>query len=283
MKRIDVFLLLVLAVAVGLFGCYYFWIHGRIDMVCPEFTMEEEILEVSVEDPQDVLLQGIRATDDQDGDVTASILVESVYGINEQNEVTVTYAAFDRAGNVSKIQRLVRYTDYHSPRFEVDRNLCFPGGRKFDLMEHLGATDVLDGDIRRRVRATLMSDTENITMEAEHEVKLQVTNSLGDTSEVTIPVLVYSSDWYSASVELKENLIYLERGASFEPSDYLQTFYFRGNPIKLEEAVPADITVDIESDVKTDVPGVYVVTYVLSKTLNMETHSGIAKLIVIVE
>lgn len=283
MKRIDIILLFVLAVAVGLFGLYYFWIHDQIDMVGPVFTVEEELLEISVSDSNEVLMQGIQAMDDRDGDVTASILVESIYGINDQNETTVTYAAFDRAGNVTKIQRQVRYVDYKPPRFEAYRTLCFAGGKKFDLLDYVGAWDVLEGDIRRRVHATLVSDTENVTMEANHEIKLQVTNSLGDTAEVTIPVLVYSPDWYSASVELKENLIYLERGAGFDPEAYLETFIFRGDPIDISETVPADVIVDIQNEVRSNVPGVYTVTYIISKSLNSVTHSGIAKLIVIVE
>lgn len=283
MKRIEVLLLLVLAVAVGLFGCYHFWVHERIDKAGPVFSLEEELLEVSVTDPNEVLLQGITAADDKDGDVTTSILVESVYGINDNHETTVTYAAFDRAGNVSKIQRQVRFVDYQPPRFEAYKTLCFPSDKRFDLMDYVGATDELDGDIRRRVHATLVSNTESISAEGNHEVKLQVTNSLGDTVEVTIPVLVYSSDWYSASVELKESLIYLDKGARFDPRDYLETFILRGTPIDVSVAIPDDITVEIDNEVRTDVPGVYTVTYILSKSLNTENHSGIAKLIVIVE
>lgn len=283
MKRIEVLLLIVLAVAVVLFGCYYFMVHQRIDTVGPVFTVEEGMLEVSVTDSEEVLLQGIRAADKVDGDVTASILVESIYGINDRQEATVTYAAFDRAGNVTKTRRQVRYVDYRSPRFEADRTLCFPGGGRFDLMDHIGAQDVLEGDISRRVHATLISDTHNISEEGNHLVRLQVTNSLGDTVELTIPVLVYSQEWYSASIELRENIIYLEQGASFDPDEYLQTFVFRGEPIDISEGVPADIAVEIENDVQTDVSGVYEVTYILSKGLNTVTHSGIAKLIVVVQ
>ena len=283
MKRIEVLLLLILAVAVALFGCYYFWVHERIDTAGPVFTVEEQMLTVSVEDPREVLMQGIKAVDDRDGDVTSSILVESIYGINDRQETTVTYAAFDRAGNVSKIQRQVRYVDYMPPRFEAHHTMCFPQSTGFDLLDYVGAKDVLEGDIRRRVHATLISNTQNISAEGNPLVKLQVTNSLGDTAEVTIPVLVYSTEWYSASIELSENLVYLEKGAAFDPNSYLKTFVFRGTPIEIDAGVPADITVEIENKVRTDVPGVYTVTYILSKTQNSVTHSGIAKLIVIVE
>ena len=100
MKRINVLLLMILAVAIGLFACYNIWVHNRLDTVGPVVTIDEGILEVSVKDPEEALLAGIHATDDRDGDVTGAVLVESIYGIDEDNITTVTYAAFDGSGNV---------------------------------------------------------------------------------------------------------------------------------------------------------------------------------------
>ena len=282
-KRINVLLLMILAVAFGLFAGYHLWVHNRLDTTGPVLTVEEGMLEISVKDRETALMKGIRAEDDRDGDVTASILVESIYGISDDNVTTVTYAAFDRAGNVTKIQRKIRFVDYQPPRFEAHGSLTFPGNSSFDLMDHVGAYDVLEGDIRRRVHATLVSDTKDISAEGNHQVKLMVTNSLGDTAEVVIPVQVYSSEWYSADVMLTDYLIYLKRGAAFRAEDYLESFVFRGEPIDISREVPADINVEIQNEVRTGIPGVYEVTYILSKNLNGTNHSGIAKLIVIVE
>lgn len=282
MKRMNIVLLLTLAAAMVLFSGYLFWIHGNLDTTGPVFTVEEGILEVSVEDPENALLQGITALDDRDGDVTDGILVERVYGISEDNLTTVTYAAFDAAGNVSKIQRQVRYTDYRAPRFALYSSPTFAYGSGFDLLEQVGAVDVLEGNINRRVHATLISDTQSIAHEGKHQVKLQVTNGLGDTAEMILPVEVYNPEWYTASVELKDYLLYLEPGERFEPKKYLESFVFRGNPIDLTRGVPGEIAVDIMSSVNTDVPGMYEVTYILSRSNNGMVHSGIAKLIVIV-
>ena len=282
-KRINVLLLMILAVAVGLFACYHIWVHNRLDTQGPVITIEDGLLEVSVEAPEEVLLTGIHATDDRDGDVTASILVESIYGITEDHVTTVTYAAFDRAGNVTKIQRKIRFVDYQSPRFEAYGSLTFPGNSNFNLMDYVGAYDVLEGDIRRRVHATLVSDTKAVSAEGNHQVKLMVTNSLGDTAEVVIPVQVYSSEWYSADVMLTDYLIYLKRGAAFQAEDYMDSFVFRGDPIDISREIPADINVEIQNEVRTGIPGVYEVTYILSKNLNGTNHSGVARLIVIVE
>lgn len=283
MKRMNVLLLLVLAAAVGLFGCYLIWIHNNLDTIGPVITIEEGILEISVEDPEDALMQGVRALDDRDGDVTSRVLVESIYGINADNVTTVTYAAFDAAGNVTKTQRQVRYRDYQPPRFVLYGSLTFAHGSSFDLLEYVGASDVLEGDIRRRVHATLISDTRSIDEEGSHQVKLQVTSGLGDTQEIVVPVEVYDPEWYAARVTLSEYMLYLEKGDVFKPRDYLESFQLRGDPVDLSRTVPQEILVDIDNDVNTAVPGVYEVTYTLTQTLNMDTYSGIAKLIVIVE
>lgn len=283
MKRINILLLTMLAVVVGLFGVYQIWIHRNLDTVGPVITVDEALLEISVTDPEEALMQGIRAVDARDGDVTASILVESVYGITEDNLTTVTYAAFDRAGNVSKLQRQVRYTDYESPRFELYDSLSFPGDSNFDLLDYVGATDVLEGDIRRRVRATLISDTKSIDQVATHTVRFQVTNSLGDTVVADLPVEVYDPEWYTAAVELEEYLIYLEVGETFEPEDYLETFVVRGDEIDVSRGIPEDIYCSISGNVNTRSPGIYDVTFTLTTTENMMTFSGQAVLIVIVQ
>lgn len=282
-KRINALLLMVLVVATGLFAGYHLWVHNRLDTVGPVISVEEGMLEISVGDPEDALLKGIRAMDDRDGDVTPSILVESVYGITADNMATVTYVAFDRAGNVSKIQRQVRYKDYEPPKFALKGSLTFTYGSGFDLMDYLSAKDVIEGDIGRRVHATLISDTKSIEYEGRHLVKLQVTNNLGDTVEIVLPVEVFDAEWYTADVVLKSYMVYLERGDSFQPKSYLRQFVFRGEPIQAEQFDAQGVEVEISNGVDTTVPGVYEVTYILSKSLNLNTYSGIARLIVVVE
>ena len=283
MKRVNLLLMGVLAAAVMLFAGYLFWIHNSLDTTGPVITIDDGVLEISVKDDDSALMQGITALDDRDGDVTGRMLVESIYGITEDKLTTVTYAAFDRAGNVTKVQRQVRYKDYKAPRFELYDSLCFPGGSGFDVLDYIGAQDVIEGDIRRRVRATLVSATKSISEIGSHVVRFQVTNSLGDTTQVDLPVSVYDPEWYTAAVELEEYLIYLKVGDSFDPEDYLKTFLVRGTEIDVSRQVPEDVYCSIDSGVSTRRPGVYTVTYNLSKNVNLTTFSGQAVLVVIVE
>ena len=283
MKRIHILLSIVMAAAIALFGAYLVMTRNFKDTTPPVITVDEQMLEISVKDDRDILMKGITAKDNRDGDVTASLLVESIYGITEDHVTTVTYAAFDRAGNVSKIQRKVRYTDYRAPRFELYASLCFPYNSGFDLLEYVGAEDVIEDDIRRRVRATLVSDTRSINEIGSHVVRMQVTNSLGDTAEIDFPVEVYDPEWYTASVKLDEYLIYLEQGDAFEPQKYLNAFVVRGEDTDIRHRIPDNILCNINSNVNTRVPGVYRVKYTLTQTINMTTFSGQAVLVVIVQ
>lgn len=283
MKQVNLLLAIIMAAATGLFAAYLFWVDNSLDTVGPVITIADELLELSVEDPEEALMQGVTAMDDRDGNVTASVLVESIYGISEDNVTTVTYAAFDRAGNVSKLQRKVRYTDYESPKFTLSRSLCFPGGSDFELLDHVGARDVLEGDIRRRVRATLISNTQSINVIGSHTVRFQVTNSLGDTVEADFPVEVYDPEWYTASVVLDEYLLYLDKGDSFDPKAHLKSFVVRGESLNISRQIPSDVTCGITSNVNTSVPGIYKVEYTLSQDINLATFSGRAILIVIVQ
>ena len=77
----------------------YRYLSGRnVDREPPQITMAQEELSLSVGDPKERLLEGVSAQDAQDGDVTASIVVESVRGLVSDKRFTVTYAAFDAAG-----------------------------------------------------------------------------------------------------------------------------------------------------------------------------------------
>lgn len=283
MKRRYLLLAIVLAVAVGLFGAYLATVRSIKDTTPPMISIEEGILEISVNDAEEILLTGITATDDRDGDVTASVLVESVFGISEDHVTTVTYAAFDRAGNVSKIQRKVRYIDYREPRFDLVTSLCFPFNSGFDLLDYVRADDVLEGDIRRRVRATLVSDTRSINEIGSHIVRLQVTNSLGDTVEMDFPVEVYDPEWYTAQVKLNQYLLYLKKGEEFKPEKYLDAFSVRGEETSVKYGIPEKILCDITSNVNTDVPGIYRVKYTLTQNFNLTSFSGQAVLVVIVQ
>ena len=62
-------------------------------------------------------LQGVKAEDDVDGDVTSTLSVAGKSNFIEEGVIRVDYAAFDSHNNIGTYSRKVIFDDYHSPRF----------------------------------------------------------------------------------------------------------------------------------------------------------------------
>ena len=154
-------------------------------------------------------------------------VVERVNLTDGDGSISVSYAAFDSAGNVAKAKREGRYTDYERPRFTLNAPLVYTVDHSFDVLSNVGAVDAIDGDIQHRVRATTKG-TSSIMALGSHMVQFQVTNSLGDTVSETFPVEVISSGIYNAALELTDYLVYLPKDAQFYPAQYLKSFTWLG-------------------------------------------------------
>ena len=266
------------ALCCAAFGAYYVLSRQAADHAAPEISFQSGEIEVSVGVTEAELLYGVAATDKRDGDVTGSLVVEGISELSPDQTATVTYAAFDKAGNVAKAKRTLRYTDYQSPRFTLSAPLVFRSGISFNVLNYVGAEDVIDGTLDDRVKATLVSRESSITTEGVHEVEFRVTNSMNDTVYLTVPVEVCPSGAYNATVELSENLVYLKQGARFEPNSYLKTLRVSGEKIDLRNANDR-VSVSCSSDVSTNTPGTYSVAY----TVKYGNYTGYTRLIVVVE
>ena len=279
MKKRTWLTLLLMAVCVLVLVAYRI-VDGMVtDTKAPKITIDEDVLEVSVHDPEKVLLQGVDAWDDKDKDVSDEIIIESIGGITDEGQVTVTYAAFDRSGNVAKKSRQVRYTDYIPPRFTLNAPLAFAQGSNFDVMNHIGAVDQLDGDITHRVKVTSLSE-ESISAAGTYDIRLQVTNSLGDTQVLQLQTEIYPAGTYNAELKLTEYLVYLPVGAEFDEEDYLDTFAYGGQTANLSQGVYGSGRLAVSGKVDPQTPGVYTVSYTVSWG---QSYTGYSKLVVVVE
>lgn len=274
--------LLVIAVAVAVFAGYCWWRSTITDTQAPTITIADGILAVSVKDPKEVFLQGVSAHDDIDGDVTGSVLVEKIGSVNENSEVSVTYCAFDKAGNVSKVRRTVRYTDYNSPRFYLHEPLLYAYGQDIDIVNRVGAIDCIDGDISHKIKPTLVSELP-VSSEGIHQIFFRVTNSHGDTSVLQMPAEVYPTGKYNALLSLKEYLIYLPVGSTFDAVAYLDKFAYSDVTVSLADSLPDDYRLALDGKVDTSKAGVYPVSYTVTFSGNGYLCTAYSKLIVIVE
>ena len=102
MRRTRIFSIIVFVAALAGFGLYKFQAFRTSDQVGPKITMDEESITVSVQAGEDELLAGIEAVDKRDGDVTGSLLVESMSNFIDKGRRKITVAAFDSGSNVTK-------------------------------------------------------------------------------------------------------------------------------------------------------------------------------------
>jgi hypothetical protein len=159
--------------------------------------------------------------------------------------------------------------DYHRPTFEVLEPLVYATSEEVSILSRLKATDVVDGDISQNIRVSTLEPTNHTEI---FHITVQVSNSLGDTSMLTLPVLMLESNPLRPEIQLSHSMIYLEQDSQFIPSAYLLSVRAPG----LTPSV-ADVTVD--NSVDTAKPGTYYVTY----TYSANGTTGTAVLTVVVQ
>lgn len=86
--------------------------------VCMAVTSDRQAPEIEVAD-EDItyvegqgyssLLSGVTAYDNKDGDVTASVMVESVVLLKSGDKAVVWYVAKDKSNNIARVDRVVKY------------------------------------------------------------------------------------------------------------------------------------------------------------------------------
>lgn len=243
-------ILMITAVAmILLYGLNRVLLYRSFDKSGPEITFEQNMVQVSVEVTEEELLADVKAVDKKDGDVTDTVIIESISKMLEDNVRVVTYAAFDKDNNVGKAERKIQYTDYTVPRFSLEEPLGASSltANTADILAPLKAIDCVDGDISDQIVVTSMEigglSAENASLVCE----VQVTNSSGDIAALKLPISVnISGSVGSRALELKEYLIYTKVGKNVDLRSYIK-----------EDT--GDITV--KSDLDTKTPGVYTATY----------------------
>lgn len=98
-KRIILFLLAVCIVLAG----YVTGTRLKVDSIGPEIIFEDKIVYREEMDKNE-LLEDVKAHDETDGDVSDSLMIESIYPIDD-GKVVVVYVAKDSKNNITKAKR----------------------------------------------------------------------------------------------------------------------------------------------------------------------------------
>ena len=188
MSKLRIASILVCIASVLMYCGYNYYDNKATDTNGPVIERESDEISVSIEDGKEALLQGITAIDEKDGDVTDSVVIESVSRFINDKKV-VTYVAFDRDRNVGKASREVVYTDYTSPKLSSENGFPFAKGTN-SVLDGLTATDCIDGDITSQIKVSpgFYVNTED---PGQYEFQYQVANESGDVEYLPVTVEVY--------------------------------------------------------------------------------------------
>lgn len=252
MRYLRIAAVLLLIFSLG----FAFWANQQynsgLNTDYPQITNTEETLHISVNDPEDAIFRGLSATDATDGDLTDQIMVASVSHFLEPNTVSVKYVVFDSHSNSATITRKVHYTDYTAPEFSLDKAPVYTLGSSFDLLKYIRVTDCIDGEIGDQIR--VISNLVNNFTAGNYPVVLEVSNSCGDTSQVTIWV-TYLNKASTAVVKLHQYIVYVQQGDTFDPQQWLASVTDR-DAVALD---PANI--EIQGNLDMNTPGCYQLVY----------------------
>ncbi len=155
----------------------------------PVITLSDSVSnEFSVTVTNEELMEGVSASDPEDGDVTGTVIIESMSQITSRKTRFVTYAAFDSANNVTKLEREITYTDYRSPEIKAKSALEFSSGVTLSqIIERLECIDVIDGDISDKI---IFNGNLNLLTVGTHTLPFEVTNSCGDMVSQSFEVVI---------------------------------------------------------------------------------------------
>ncbi len=289
MKRLRLVSLLILLVAIGTVT-YIRVQHGQAsDSIAPKITMNEDAIKISVKDGEDVLLEGVTAEDNRDGDVTDSITIDNISTFNGQGKRYVTIAAFDSRNNVGKVTREITYSDYRSPHFDITEPLVFRSGDN-KLLENITANCLIDGDLTGQIHfsdnTTIYTDTEGT-----YEALIQVQNSAGDTASLPISIQILD-DFYDRkpSVKLKHYVRYIKKNKSIDYKSLMEYAVVNNREYEIvdgddmdDKTIGRDLIRINDDNVNYEKTGNYYVEYKLSVEDGEETQTGTTRLIVVVE
>ena len=307
MKRLNILSLLVLLGAIALAAMTYINQVAILDTVKPEISMDSDTLTVSIHDAESTYLTGVTAKDNRDGDVTDSLVIESVSSFVEKNTRIISYAAFDKSDNIAKATRKLVYSDYSPIRISLSEPLRFATTTNYnlDILKEVKAQDCLEGDISEKVTMKADSDV-SFDVAGNYAITLQVRNNIGDQEEYPVTVTFYDQAMENQSPKftLSRYLIYMSPGETIDPFSYLEsvrvgnvdyeitdgtgTYGIDTTEMEKEERdafakqTPAINRKYIEITDGTDssTPGTYEVTYRMQDT---DGNVGSVRLIVIVE
>lgn len=115
-------------------ACLVLLIIGSLgkDKNAPEISFPEGTeITYAENEPESKLLKDVTAFDKEDGEVTDSLIIESIYDFNN-GTAKVVYAVRDKSGNITKAERIISYVKAEEPEITPAAVDAFAGNEAAD-------------------------------------------------------------------------------------------------------------------------------------------------------
>lgn len=284
LRKSRTFVVIFFIFSVAIFVMFRLARAAATDRTIPVIEMDSDSITVSVEGGDEAILEGVRATDGKDGDITDNLFIESRTTFLEKGRFEVTIAVADSDNHISKSTREVIYSDYKSPQFSLTGPLKYQTSREsqddLNIARSLSATDVIDGNISNNIK--ISSDYFiNSSSLGDYHMEFVVSNSMGDIVHLPVTVTIYSSSQESGLPQIVLTK-YLVNTPAGQPVDILSLidqinyhnstyrrgedgFFYNGEYTSDGNAVMfSSDSVKIDADIDWNTPGVYEVKIVFT-------------------
>ncbi len=253
MYRLRVFVSILSVITVSLMLLF-----GIMDMnkrnVPKIYCKEKETISVPTDTTDAELLKYVVARDPEDGDITKKIIVERQFYFLEKGLTTVIFSVCDSDNNTAKLERQLRFTDYHSPEIKLNNDLIVPIKGNVIFRNSVTLIDKYDGNLTSHIK--IISPSYNRLVAGEYDINFKVTNSFSDTCDITVQAIVTEEDYSAATIRLSEYLVYANKGEEIDFSQYITTVLNHHGQSYTVNNVEIDA-----SEYNPDKPGTYNIFY----------------------
>ena len=266
---------LLLVVCVGLAGGVAY-IRMNADTKGPEIIFSDNAATLYRSDMNnEELLAGVTAADDKDGDVSASLTVESIYEV-DATHVVVTYTAKDSSNNITK-QKHEMELDPSSVSKDSEDTSAF--GEK---------TDEADAAATTGVDPEQPEDSENTTDASDNSQESDTESSVDEITPTPTPEVD------EATAEKEKQTAEADAMPAQSPRIYLSDYLIKvpvGTSVDLLSYVSEikddsdDVyalwrKVQITGEVNSAVPGTYKCTYYVIDSQNNISNNAVLTVVV---
>ncbi len=228
-------------------------LNYNADTEKPVITSDSDEIQISDRDGKEALLKGLKAVDNQDGDITEDIFIGEYAPFTDKGVCKIKYLVFDSSNNVGTYTRTVTYTDYISPEFQLSKPLTYEVGAPVTVLDRLTVLDCIEGDITDKIK--IVSSDVNKMEAGIYRIGVEASNSFGDTVSLNLPVNVVEQIPDLPSIQLSRYMVTVKKGEKFDSSKYIEKLVLpdgsEGNRNEIH----------MESDVNTSAEGTYQTVY----------------------